>query len=89
LAWTIEYTPGALKELGRLQRAEQRRIQNYLAQRVATADSPRDLGSALQGSRYGELWRYRVGDYRIICRLNDATVTVLVVDIGHRREIYR
>ncbi len=89
MAWTIEFTPGALKELGRLQRMEQKRIRHYLAERVAMARSPRELGIPLQGSRHGELWRYRVGDYRIICRLHDATITVLVVDIGHRREIYR
>ncbi|EGP58991.1 hypothetical protein Agau_C102033 [Agrobacterium tumefaciens F2] len=52
-------------------------------------DDPRQTGSALQGSELGNFWRYRVGDYRIICDIQDHKLVVLVVEIGHRREIYR
>ncbi|MGH8279914.1 MAG: type II toxin-antitoxin system RelE family toxin [Gammaproteobacteria bacterium] len=60
----------------------------YLAERVAPLDDPRGLGKALSGPR-GELWRYRVGDYRVIAELRHNTLTVLVLRIGHRRDIYK
>ncbi len=65
------------------------RITAFLRERVATLDNPRALGQALQGSRLGHLWRYRVGDYRILCDIQDQHFIVLVVQIGHRREVYR
>ncbi|HNO60509.1 MAG TPA: type II toxin-antitoxin system RelE/ParE family toxin, partial [Plasticicumulans sp.] len=58
-------------------------------QRLAPLDDPRSLGAALQGARFEGLWRYRVGDYRIIARLQDDTLHILVVHIGHRRDVYR
>ncbi len=57
-------------------------------ERLANLDDPRTLGHALTGSRLGELWRYRVGDYRVVARIEDKLLTVLVVQIGHRREVY-
>ncbi len=59
-----------------------------MEERVAAHDNPRDLGAALSGRLAGH-WRYRVGDYRIICKIEDETITILVIEIGHRREIYR
>jgi mRNA interferase RelE/StbE len=89
LAWTIEVDAAALRQLKKLGRAESDRIYRFLRERVAPLDDPRKLGAALQGSKLGHLWRYRVGDYRIVCDIQDQRVLVLVLRIGHRREIYR
>ncbi len=85
--WRIEYTPKAKKDLDALDRDVARRIAAYLRQRVA-AGNPREQGIALTGE-LRELWRYRVGAYRVLCHIEDRTVTVLVVRIGHRGKIYR
>ena len=66
-----------------------RRILKFLHQRLANLDDPRTIGQALRGSRLGEFWKYRVGDYRLICRIEDAQLLVLVLRVGHRRELYR
>ena len=89
MAWTVEFDKRALKQFDRLQRAEQERVEDYLHNRVAKLASPRDLGAALKGSRYGELWRYRVGDLRLICQILDGRLIVLVLELGHRSSIYR
>ncbi len=89
MAWRIEYEAGALKDLKKLDRQVARRLVSFLSERVGTLDNPRSIGSALQGSKLGELWRYRVGDYRIICEILDGELVVLAVSIGHRREVYR
>jgi mRNA interferase RelE/StbE len=87
LAWTIEYDPRALKDLKKLDRTIQREILDYLDQRVAMANDPRDFGKPLRASKFG-LWRYRVRDYRIICELQEKWLVVLVVAVGHRSTIY-
>ena len=89
MAWTIDFDASALKDLTKLDRSGQLRIERYLNERVATASSPRELGKALVGSRFGQLWRYRVGDYRIICQIKDNVLLVLVLEIGHRSVVYR
>ena len=81
MAWTIEFLPAAAKELKKLDRTEAARI-------VATLDNPRTLGSALSGE-LGGLWRWRVGDYRVVARIEDQRITILIVRIAHRREVYR
>lgn len=60
-----------------------------MQERVANLENPRSLGQALQGSEFGHYWRYRVGDYRIVCDIQDKKIVVLVLRIGHRREVYR
>jgi mRNA interferase RelE/StbE len=87
--WTIEFAPEAVRELDKLDRQVARRILKFLRDRVAKLQDPRSLGSALKGSRLGEFWKYRAGDYRIICRIEDDRLLILVLRIGHRREIYR
>ncbi len=87
MAWNIEYDPGALKDLKKLDPAIQREIVDYMDHRVATAQDPRDFGKPLRGSKFG-LWRYRVRDYRIICELQEKRLVVLVVGVGHRSTIY-
>lgn len=88
MAWKINYTDSALKELRKLDRQQVRRIIEFMDGRVAVSDDPRTHGKALTGP-LGALWRYRVGDYRIICDIQDAVLCVLVVKIGKRKSIYR
>jgi mRNA interferase RelE/StbE len=88
LAWTIEFVPAARKELKKLGRAEAARIVNTLEARIAARDDPREFGSAL-GGELGGLWRWRIGDYRVIARIEHERITILGVRVAHRREIYR
>ena len=87
MAWNIEYDPGALQDLKKLDREIQREIVDYMDNRVAAARTPRDFGKPLRGSKFG-LWRYRVRDYRIICELQEKRLVVLVVAVGHRSTVY-
>jgi mRNA interferase RelE/StbE len=89
LAWTIESDEAAVKRLRKLVPTEAKRLRDFPRDRMASANDPRILGKALKGTTLGSLWRYRVGDYRILCELNDDRLIVLVVEIGHRREVYR
>jgi len=88
MAWKIELSALAQKNLEKLDPQVARRILIFLNERIAPIDNPRDIGEALKGSRLGEFWKYRVGDYRIICRIEDDVLSVLVVKIGHRSKIY-
>lgn len=88
MTWRIEYAASTVRAMRKLDAQTRQRLRGYLEERIATSDNPRDLGSPLQGL-LGGLWRYRVGDYRIICEIQDARVTVLVLTVGHRREVYR
>jgi mRNA interferase RelE/StbE len=88
LAWTIEYAETAKKQLRKLDKLTARRIVDFMDERVARRNDPRELGKALKGS-LGSLWRYRVGDYRVFCDIQDGVMTVLVLQIGNRREVYR
>ncbi len=89
MVWQIELSPLALKNLSQLDQQIARRILKFLHDRLATLDDPRSIGEALRGSRLGEFWKYRVGDYRIIASIEDDQVLVFVVRIGNRREVYR
>ena len=88
MAWKVEFQKLAAKQLRALDRPIQQRILTYFRTRVLSADDPRQLGKALTGDKVG-LWRYRIGDYRAICRLEDERLVVLVLQLGHRREVYR
>lgn len=89
MAWKIEVDPAAAKELGKLDPQTARRILKFLQERVSLLDDPRSIGEALKGSALGDFWKYRVGDYRIISSIQDNIVTILIVRIGNRREIYK
>ena len=89
MASKIELSLEAERELGKLDPQHPRRILKFLQDRVAKLDDPRSIGEALHGSRLGEFWKYRVGDYRLICKIEDDRLVVLVLRVGHRREIYR
>jgi mRNA interferase RelE/StbE len=88
LGWKIEWDDAAVKAMKRIDHDTQRRIARYLTQRIATDDNPRRFGKALSGDLAG-LWRYRVGDHRIICKIEDDRLIVLVVALGHRRLVYQ
>jgi len=89
MAWTVELSDLALKNLDQLDRQVACRILKFLSERVSCLDDPRCIGQALQGHRLGSLWKYRVGDYRIIASIEDSKMLVLVVRVGHRQEVYR
>ena len=84
MAWKIELDRAAVRELGKLDQQTARRILAFLHGRVATLDDPRSIGEALKGSKLGEFWKYRVGDYRVIARIEDDALRVLVVRVGSR-----
>jgi len=88
LAWRIEFTPAAARQLGKLGRTEAARIIETLETRIALRDDPRSAGHALLGDWTG-FWRYRIGDYRVIAEIRDGEILILVVRIAHRREVYR
>lgn len=89
MVWRIEYARAARKDVEGLDRQIAKRIRFFLEERLARLDDPRSLCEPLKGSNMGNFWKYRVADYRIIASLEDERVTVLVVRIGHRREVYR
>lgn len=89
MIWKIEYAKSVHKSVRKLDRQTQIRLRKYLETRLAIADDPRSLGHPLQGSQFQNLWRFRVGDYRIIAQIEDDKVRILVLRIGHRREVYR
>ena len=85
--WKVEIDREAKRDLDKLDPQVTRRIERFLYERVATLDDPRSIGEALRGSKLGEFWRYRVGDWRIICEIQDAKLVVLALRVGHRREV--
>ena len=89
MAWRIEFEDAALKELAKLDKPVARRILAFLRERVAVLDDPRSVGEALKGSKLGEFWKYRVGDYRIVAHIEDGALRVLVLKVGNRRKVYR
>ena len=86
MAWSVELAESAERDLGKLDPQHRKRILKFLYERVATLDDPRRIGKALRGSKLGEFWKYRVGDYRLICKIEDNRLIVLVLRIGHRKE---
>jgi mRNA interferase RelE/StbE len=89
MAWKVELSSEADRDLKKIDPQQARRILKFLHQRVAKLDDPRRTGEALRGSLLGEFWRYRVGAYRLISKIEDDRLLVLVLRVGHRKEIYR
>ena len=89
MAWRIEVDRAAAKELDGLDAVSRSRILKFLRDRIAPSEDPRSLGKPLAGSRFDSLWRFRVGDYRVIASIEDSRLLVLVVRIGHRKQVYR
>ncbi len=89
MVWAIEFDEAAKKELAKLDRQVARRLLDFLKQRVISLKDPRSVGQALKGSKLGEFWKYRVGDFRIIASIRDQKMIILILRVGNRREIYR
>lgn len=89
MVWAIEFDVAAKKELAKLDRQVAQRLLDFLTQRVIGLNDPRSVGQALKGSKLGEFWKYRVGDFRIIAHIQDQKMIILVLRVGNRREIYR
>ena len=86
--WRVEFHRAAVRDLRKLGAGGESRVLRYLRERITGSGDPRRFGHALSGDRKG-LWRYRVGDYRIVAAIEDDRFVVLVVTVGHRREVYR
>jgi mRNA interferase RelE/StbE len=89
MAWRVELSEAADRALKKLDPQHARRILKFLSASLAALDNPRSIGQALQGQRFGEFWKYRLGDYRLICKIEDERIVILVLRIGHRRNVYR
>ena len=89
MAWAVEFDPDAVKDLKKLDKQVQVRILEFLRTRLSALANPRELGEPLAGSKLGNYWKYRVGDWRIICDLRDQRIVVRVLRVGNRREVYR
>ena len=88
MAWAIEFDPAAQRELNKLDAAISRRILKFLLERVAKLDDPRRIGERLQG-KFHHLWKYRVGDYRILCSFKQEVLVVLVLKLAIAGEVYK
>ena len=88
MAWIVNFEPRALRELKKLDRSTQNHVVQILQERIAGNHDPRDFGKPLTGDKLG-LWRYRIGRYRVVCRIEDARRAVLVLRIAHRKDVYR
>jgi mRNA interferase RelE/StbE len=89
LACRVEFDPAALKDLKKLDRAVQQRLVGFLRTRLSGLDDPGSLGEPLAGARLGAYWKYRVGDWRIICDIQDDRIVVRILRLGNGREVYR
>ena len=88
MVWTVEISDFAERQLKKIDPPVRQRILDYLDDRIDGCKNPRHFGEPLKGGRPG-LWRYRVGDYRVICQIRDDVLVVLALAVGHRREVYR
>ena len=86
--WRIEISRTAERQILKLDRTGQIAIQRFLRERLSVAENPRQWGKPLHGEKRG-LWRYRVGDYRLICHIQDERITVVVLEVGNRKYVYR
>lgn len=89
MAWTIDYTDTALKQLRKLDKQTAKRIVDFMDERIGNQQDPRASGKALTGPLLGAFWRYRVGDFRVICDIQDGQLRILVIEVGDRKDTYR
>jgi len=85
--WKVEFRPSALKELKKISSSDRKKILLYLNDRVVKGDDPRVFGKALKGNLKG-LWRYRIGDYRLVCEIKDEELIVFALRVAHRKDVY-
>lgn len=88
MIWKIEFSKSATKELRKLSSTLQDNILRYLKERIATNEDPKRFGKPLSYDKHG-LWRYRIQDTRVICRLYEDELLVLVIKVGHRKDVYQ
>lgn len=88
MAWKIKYSKEALKALKKIDKLQAKRILDTLEYKIAELDNPRIVGKSLQGN-LKSLWRYRIGDYRILCDIQDDQFIILAVFVGHRKNVYK
>lgn len=88
MVWKLEYSRTAVRQLKKLDRQTARQLLDYMDKRISSVEDLRTTGKLLSGP-LGGLWRYRVGDYRVICEIQDETVCILVLQLGNRRDVYR
>jgi len=86
VTYAVEWSKGSEKQLAKLDRPVARMLVRFMNERVHNLQDPRNIGKQLKDS---DFWRYRVGDYRILCEIEDHKLIVLAVELGHRREVYR
>lgn len=89
MTWKIKFDPAAERELKKLDKPAARRILKFLRERVAQSDNPRGLGAALTGSKLGDFWKYRIGKYRVIATIEDDVLTILVLKVAKRSDVYQ
>jgi mRNA interferase RelE/StbE len=88
VTWKIEYLASAAKSFRKIDPQQRRRIRAFLEERLVALDHPCQLGKPLKGELM-EFWRYRVGDYRVICQIQEDRLVVLVVRAAHRKDVYK
>ena len=88
MVWRVEFTAASVKQLKKFDPQAAQRITQFLRNRVAVLEDPRQLGAALRGSVLGAYWKYRLGEYRIVCSIHDTALHVEVIKVGHRKEVY-
>jgi mRNA interferase RelE/StbE len=89
MVWKIRFDPAGERELDKLDRPVTQRILKFLTERLAPSDNPRSLGAPLTGSKLGDFWKYRIGKYRVIASIEDETVTILVLKVDKRSDVYK
>lgn len=89
MAWKIELSKQARKDLKALSKSTQIRIVRFIDERLAKLDNPKLIGKSLSGQKYKSIWCYRVGDHRLLATIANDVITVTIIEIGHRREVYR
>ena len=89
MAWRIEVSETAEKQLAKLDQPVAKRLRSFLRERLAPLDDPGSIGQALRGSELGEFWKYRVGDWRLVCQIKDEKILITVIRLGNQREVYR
>ncbi len=88
MKYSVEYTPASLKQLKKLDKQTRAFVIGWIEKNLVDCENPRMRGDGLTANRSGQ-WRYRIGDYRLICDIQDSRLVILALSIGHRSEIYR
>ena len=89
MRWTIKLSNKTSRAIEKLDGVARKKIVKFIVETLPTLDNPRQIGKALQGTDLGSYWRYRVGDYRLVCEIIDNEITILIVEVGHRSKIYK